>query len=111
MPRSRTRLRALALPLCVATPLGIVVALNALVRPRMAEALGGTRVSHFTNYRSADGWWEFAEPVSASHPVAARFLGFSDGAIAMTGIAVAVLACAALLASDRIRQHRAADQT
>lgn len=106
MPRSRTRLRALALPLCVAAPLGVVVVLNALVRPRMAEALGGTRVSRFTTYKSADGWWEFAEPVRASHAIAARFLEFSDGAIAMAGIAVAALACAALLASDRIRLAR-----
>ncbi|TQL43171.1 hypothetical protein FB468_1186 [Leucobacter komagatae] len=73
----------------------------------MAEALGGTRVSHFTNYRSADGWWGFTEPVRTSHPVATQFLGFSDGSIAMSGIAVAVLACAALLVSDRMRQPRA----
>ncbi|WP_396452827.1 hypothetical protein [Leucobacter aridicollis] len=101
MPRSRTRLRALALPLCVAAPIGVAIVLNTAVRPRIAERLGGTRITHHTTFKSADGWWEFGAGVRAAHPAATGFLELSDGAIVMIGVAVAAIVCAALLASDR----------
>ncbi|MFF8818393.1 hypothetical protein ACF07D_10405 [Leucobacter sp. NPDC015123] len=104
MPRSRTRFRALMLPLCVAVPVGVAIVLNAIVRPWLAESLDGARRTSFTNAKSADGWWEFSDPVRAAHPAATSFLETSDGAIAIAGIAVAALACGALLAGDGLRR-------
>ncbi|UTX52291.1 hypothetical protein [Leucobacter aridicollis] len=104
MPRSRTRFRALMLPLCVAVPVGVAIVLNAIVRPWLAESLDGARRTSFTNAKSADGWWEFSDQVRTAHPAATSFLETSDGAIATAGIALAALVCGALLAGDSLRR-------
>lgn len=97
------RVRALALPLAVALPIAIAVAVNTLLRPQLAQLLGATRAHSFISYRSFDGWWEVPASAAAAHPASAAFLGASDGAIVVVGIAVAVLAAATVLFLGRTR--------
>ena len=108
MPSRRFSLRALALPLCAAAPIAVVVLLNALVRPWLAGALGATERQSYIGYRSFDRWWELDAAATAEHPALARFLELSDGAFAMAGLAAAVVCCAVFLAlSARAARRRA----
>ncbi|QZY52612.1 hypothetical protein [Leucobacter tenebrionis] len=100
-----TRLRALWLPGCVALPVAVAVLLNALLRPRLAEHLGGIRRHHYINYRSFDGWWVFDEPTRLAHPTLTSFLELSDGAVAAAGIALAVASGILFLLVSRTRSR------
>jgi len=84
--------------------------MNGLVRPALAERLGGERVRSTTTSKSSDGWWAFDAGTRAEHPALTAFLGWSDGALAMSLLAVAAVAAVAYLAADRRRERRASDQ-
>lgn len=88
--------------LAVAVPLGLAIAMNALVRPALAERLGGERMRSTTTAKSSDGRWVFDAATRAEHPALTAFLEFSDGALAMSLLGVAVIAAVAVLAADRL---------
>lgn len=102
----RTRLRVLALPLCVGVPLGVAVILNALVRPFLAEGLHGRLVRPAGSVRGGDRWWEFDAATRADHPVLTGFLHLSDGAIGMAALGLAALAVMGLWIVERSRSRR-----
>lgn len=105
MSDARTRLRALALPLCVAVPLGTGVLLNGLVRPFLADELRGRLVRRGASVRGGDRWWEFDEATRATDPVLTGFLQMSDGAVGMAVLGLAVLAVIGLWIVERVRRR------
>ena len=110
MTDARTRLRALALPLCVAIPLGVAVILNALVRPFLADGLPGRLVRRAGSVRGGDRWWEFDEATRADHPLLTAFLHLSDGAIGMAALGLAVLAVMGLWVVERSQRRGTASR-
>lgn len=107
MTDRRTRLRALALPLCVAIPLAPAVLCNAVVRPALAHGLGGERRTSGNAVRGHDTWWEFDEAVRAAHPVLTHLLSLHDSLYALLGLAGAAIAVATLFVLDRRKRRRA----
>ncbi|MFC4256598.1 hypothetical protein GRI97_09280 [Altererythrobacter xixiisoli] len=94
--------------LAVVVPLFLCVILNALVRPWLADRIGGTLVRSGNAVRGNDRWWNFAETTRAEHPMLTGFLSWSDGAMAMiTFAAIALLLVAGWLVG-RIRAGRSA---
>lgn len=108
--RSTFPFAPLGFVLCAAIPLCFAALLNAVVRPALAERIGGERVRSTTTAKSADGWWEFDAAARDAHPVLTAFLECSDGALAMSLLAVAAVATVVFLAAHRRRERRAASQ-
>lgn len=67
----------------VTIPLFVYVALNAVLRPWLAEILGGVLVRSGSTVRGSNRWWSFKEATQVEHRVLTWFLSCSDGAIAM----------------------------
>ncbi|MGJ0203793.1 hypothetical protein [Leucobacter sp. gxy201] len=97
--------RPLSFVLCIAAPLSIAILMNALVRPALAERLGGERRQSMTTAKSQDGWWAFDAATRDAHPALTAFLEFSDGALAVSMLAVAAVAAIAYLLRDRRRER------
>lgn len=76
---------------CLVGPLAIAVLLNAVVRPWLADSLGGERRSSGAGVRSNDTWWWFEPVTQAEHPFLTGFLATSHGAVAMWAIAATVV--------------------
>lgn len=75
-------------------PLGVTVLLNAIVRPMMAERLGGEMIRRGAAVRGSDRWWVFDAATKAEHPYQTAFLEASDGVMAMWGfVGVAIVIC------------------
>lgn len=102
----RTRLRALALPLCISIPLGIGVAINGLIRPFLANMLNGRLVRKGASVRGGDRWWEFDEATRATHPLLTGFLQMSDGIVGLVALALVVLAVTGLWVVEWRRKQR-----
>ncbi len=67
----------------VVGPLFAGVALNAVIRPHLAERLGGVMVRTGSGVRSSNRWWTFHDATQVEHPTLTWFLSCSDGAISM----------------------------
>ena len=82
------RRKALIDSLWYVIPLAIGVLLNAVVRPAMAERLGGEMIRRGASVRGPDTWWAFDAATRAEHPWQTGFLEMSDGAVAFATLAV-----------------------
>ena len=105
MTDARTRLRALALPLCIAVPIGAGVVVNALLRPFLAGTLNGRLVRQGASVRGGDRWWQFDDATRAAHPLLTGFLQVSDGIVGMAALSLAVLAVTGLWVIERRRKR------
>lgn len=86
------RRKALIDSLWYVIPLAIAVLLNAVVRPFMAERLGGEMIRRGASVRGPDTWWTFDAATGAEHPWQTGFLEMSHGAVAFaTLVVIAVL--------------------
>lgn len=97
--------RPISFVLCVAIPLAVAALVNAVVRPALAERLGGSLRRSMSTAKSADRWWEFEPATREAHPMLTGFLQLSDGAVAMAMLGVATLAAIVFLARDRRRER------
>ena len=77
--------------LAVVTPLIICTILNALIRPWLANRIGGTVVRSGSSTRGNNRWWTFDETALAEHPFLTGFLSTSDGAIAMASFGAVII--------------------
>jgi len=69
--------------LAIIVPLFAGAILNMLVRPYLAEGLGGTEVRKGASVRGGDRWWTFDEATRQDHPWLTQFLTWSDGQIGL----------------------------
>lgn len=83
-----SRRTALIDSLWYAIPLAIAVLLNGVVRPAMAERLGGEMIRRGASVRGSDTWWRFDAATRAEHPWQTGFLEMSHGAVAFTTLVV-----------------------
>ncbi len=72
-------------------PLAIGVLLNAVLRPVMAERLGGEMIRRGAGVRGSDTWWTFDAATRAEHPWQTGFLEMSHGAVAFATMGVIVV--------------------
>ncbi|KKC35345.1 hypothetical protein WH87_17385 [Devosia epidermidihirudinis] len=91
VPSLRRKVLFSAPTAAVVVPLFMCTALNALLRPWLAERLGGTLVLFGNAVRGPDRWWSFDAATRADHPVLTGFLSTSDGALAMMTFALIAL--------------------
>lgn len=82
------RRKALIDSLWYVVPLAIGVLLNGVVRPIMAERLGGEMIRRGASVRGSDTWWTFDAATRAEHPWQTGFLEMSHGAVALVTLAV-----------------------
>lgn len=69
-------------------PLAIAIVLNAVVRPVMADRLGGEMIRRGASVRGPDTWWTFDAATRAAHPWQTGFLEMSHGAVAFVAMVV-----------------------
>jgi len=100
------RLRVSRSKLAVVMPLMICVVLNALVRPWLADGLGGKTVRSGASVRGSDRWWTFDAQTQVDHPVLTAFLHLSDGALAMLTFAVIAVLLIGIWVTDQLRSPR-----
>ena len=100
------RLRVSRSMLAVMVPLIVCVALNAVVRPWLADGIGGELVRSGAAVRGSDRWWTFDAQTQVDHPALTAFLTLSDGALAMLTFAVIAVLLIGIWAMDRIRGAR-----
>lgn len=100
------RLRVSRSMLAVMVPLIVCVALNAVVRPWLADGLGGKAVRSGAAVRGSDRWWTFDAQTQVDHPALTAFLTLSDGALAMLTFAVIAALLIGIWVMDRIRGAR-----
>lgn len=72
-------------------PLFVGVLLNAVIRPVMADRLGGEQVVTGAGVRGGDVHWVFDATTQREHPFATTFLEWSHGQIALGALAAAVV--------------------
>jgi hypothetical protein len=82
------RRKALIDSLWYVIPLAIAVVLNAVVRPVMAERLGGEMIRRGAGVRGSDTWWTFDAATRAAHPWQTGFLEMSHGTVAFVTMGV-----------------------
>lgn len=82
------RRKALIDSLWYVIPLAVGVLLNAVVRPVMAERLGGEMIRRGASVRGPDIWWTFDAATGADHPWQTGFLEMSHGAVAFATMGV-----------------------
>ncbi|MEN5170496.1 hypothetical protein ABE444_13070 [Brevundimonas pondensis] len=82
------RRKALIDSLWYVIPLAISVLLNGVVRPIMAERLGGEMIRRGASVRGSDIWWAFDAATRAEHPWQTSFLEMSHGAVALVTLGV-----------------------
>ncbi|HBI20008.1 MULTISPECIES: hypothetical protein [unclassified Brevundimonas] len=85
------RPKVLSANLWLIGPLFVGVLLNAVIRPVMADRLGGEQVVTGAGVRGRDVHWVFDAPTQGEHPLATVFLGWSHGQIALVALAAAVV--------------------
>jgi hypothetical protein len=92
MPRSAfQKYRPSYSTFAVLGPLIVCVILNALIRPWLADQIGGTVIRTGSSVRSNNRWWTFAETTQTDHPLLTWFLSVSDGAVAMAAAGLVVI--------------------
>jgi len=100
------RLRVSRSILAVMVPLIVCVALNAVVRPWLADGLGGKTVRSGASVRGSDRWWSFDAQTQVDHPALTAFLTLSDGALGMLTFAVIAVLLIGIWVTDQLRSPR-----
>lgn len=106
-PNLRLKTRFSASTIVVVLPLFICVTLNALLRPWLAQVLGGTMVRSGAGVRGSDRWWTFDPATHIEHPILTGFLSLSDGALGMLTLAAIAVLLLGLWLISRFRRAMA----
>ena len=90
----------------ICVPLFVGIVLDSLVRPWLADMIGGKPVRHGSAVRGSDRWCTFDAQTQIDHPRLTAFLTLSDGAIGFVALAIVALLLLAIWVADRLGELR-----